>query len=73
MRTYDGHAGKVEEFRREPVNLNLPCCEDGVCDQHLSEYMASLGYYYESGRRYHQARERARERLNYMREHQLSP
>jgi hypothetical protein len=72
VKTYGGHAGKVEEFRREPPDLSLPCCAEGICDQHLGEYMASRGYYYESGRRYHAARERARARLNYMREHKLT-
>lgn len=65
MRTYDGH-GNETVFKRGQVS-GLPCCKEsssGVCEQHIDEYMRSRGYWYEGGRKYRLARERAAERLN---------
>ena len=62
MRTYDGHGNETVFKREQPERL--PCCEDGICEQHIDEHMRSRGFYYGGGRKYRLARERATERLN---------
>lgn len=61
MRIIDSHGEAV--FKRERPE-NLPCCQDGPCEQHITEELLKRGVFYESGRKYRQARERATERLN---------
>ena len=72
MRIYDGHAGKVEEFRREPPDLNFPCCENGICNQHLDEYLARKGIFRRNGWEYHTIKDRVKARLDYAREHGIT-
>jgi hypothetical protein len=60
VRIIDSHGETV--FKKEQAE-NLPCCQDGPCEQHITEELLKRGVFYEGGRKYRLARERAAVRL----------